>query len=295
MKAIVNKSSGAIESVEIARPVPGPGEVLVKVLAAAINPVDVHVRTLLQVFGLDHGQDVGLGWDVAGEVVAGGPGVELATGLRVAGVQSAGVDKSSGTLAEYVVLPVAAVTEVPAELGMVAAATLPMNSLTAAQGLDLLGAGAARKLLVTGAAGAVGGFALVIAQRMGFQVSGLARSSDADFVRSTGASFTDALATHEFDAVFDAASLGAPAFQALRDGGAYSGVQPGNVPESERGINVQAVQVVGDGAQLAEFFRWAQDQDLELRVAGSFSFDQAAEAADRLVKGGQRGRWVLKP
>lgn len=295
MKAVVSRADHLIHSVEVARPVPGPGEVLIKVVAAAINPVDVHVRSLLRAFGLEHGQDVGLGWDVAGEIVASGPGVELAAGLRVAAVQSVGVDKSVGTLAEYVVLPVEVVAEVPVELDMVAAATLPMNSLTAAQGLDLLGAGEDRTLLVTGAAGAVGGYALVLAQKLGFRVTGLARSSDREFVTSTGAIFTDALVEHEFDTVFDAASLGGPALRAIRDGGSYSGVQPGNGPAAERGITVQAVEVAGDGVRLAEFFQAAVAGELELRIAGTFDFDQAAEVADRLAQGGQRGRWLLVP
>ncbi|AJT41905.1 NADP-dependent oxidoreductase [Psychromicrobium lacuslunae] len=295
MKAVVSQANDATESVEIPRPTPDAGEVLLKVQAATINPVDVHVRSLLKTFGLEQGQPVGLGWDVVGEIVEVGPGVSLEVGSRVAAVQSDGVAKSSGTLAEYAVLPAEVVAEVPVSLDSIAAATLPMNSLTAAQGLDLLGEAAGRKLLITGAAGAVGGFALVLARRLGFKVTGLARASDADFVRSTGASFSAALTEGEFDAVFDAASLGSAVFVALRDGGAYSGVQPGNVPTAERGIGVQAVQVVGDGPRLAEFLRLAESGEFELRVAGSFGFEQAAEVANRLSRGGQRGRWVLVP
>ncbi|WP_394939915.1 alcohol dehydrogenase catalytic domain-containing protein [Psychromicrobium sp. YIM B11713] len=295
MKAIVNQASALVRVIELEPPVAGPGEVLLKVHAASINPVDVHVRGYLQAMGLDQVQDVGLGWDVAGEVVQLGEGVETGLGSLVAGVQSAGMAKPYGTLAEYAVLPAVALAELPQTISAVQAASLPMNSLTAAQGLDLLGAAEGRKLLVTGAAGAVGGFALSLARRAGFEVSGLARPSDAEFIRSAEAEFITEIPVGGFDAVFDAAALGAKALGALHDGGAYSGVIPGNSPESERGISIRVVQMTGNDPRLTEFFQLAVDGELDLRIAGTFGFGEAAEVADRLLRGGQRGRWVLLP
>lgn len=295
MKAAVVQADGTIETVQMEAPTPGPGEVLLRVRAASINPVDTHVRGLLQAFGLERGQQVGLGWDVAGEVVAVGEGVTLETGWLVAAVKAGAIDRVIGTLAEFVVIPAGAVALVPEGLELIDAASVPLNSLTAAQGLDLLGPAAGRSVLITGASGAVGGYALVLARKAGFRVTGYARPSDEEFVRSTGAEFCSELPTAAFDAVFDTAVLGAVAQATVRNGGSYSGVTPSNGPVAERGISVDAVEVHGDGERLAGLLAATVTGELVPRVAGTFGFDQVAEVAERVAAGGQRGRWVLVP
>ena len=147
----------------------------------------------------------GLGWDFAGTVVATGPGVDLAVGTRVAGLV-AGFDRDFGTYAEQLVVPAADLAVVPDGLDLVAASTVPLNGLAAAQIVDLLGDAPTdgNRLLVTGAAGAVGGYVASLAQDRGWQVTGLARAEDEEFVRSLGADFT----THAepgWDAVADGA------------------------------------------------------------------------------------------
>ncbi len=100
----------------------------------------------------------GLGWDFAGTIVATGPGVDLPVGTRVAGLVD-GFDRDFGTYAEQLVVPAATVAVVPDGLDLVAASTVPLNGLAAAQIVDLLGDAPpdGNRLLVTGAAGAVGG------------------------------------------------------------------------------------------------------------------------------------------
>ncbi|NED52903.1 NADP-dependent oxidoreductase, partial [Micromonospora aurantiaca] len=162
--AVVRTPGGpdAIEIVDVPEREPGPGEVRVAVAAAAVNPVDLGVAGgFFHSLGLiDQPHHTGLGWDFAGTVDAAGPGVDLTAGTRVAGLV-VGFDRDYGTYAEQLVVPAADLAVVPDDLDLVAAATVPLNGLAAAQVVDLLGEPpAGGRLLVTGAAGAVGGYVL---------------------------------------------------------------------------------------------------------------------------------------
>ncbi len=117
----------------------------------------------------------------------------------------------------------------PDGLDLTTAATVPLNGLAAAQMVDLLGDGEGRRLLVTGAAGAVGGYVIPLAQDRGWRVTGLARADDETFVRSLGADFT-AQAASGWDVVGDGAVLQERGFALVRDGGLFVGIQPGAAP-----------------------------------------------------------------
>jgi hypothetical protein len=140
---------------------------------------------------------------------------------------------------------------VPDSLDLVTAATVPLNGLAAAQLVDLLGDGGGRSLLVTGAAGAVGGYVVSLAQDRGWRVTGLARAEDETFVRGLGADFTTAAAPG-WDAVADGAVLQEQGVALVRDGGLFVGVQPGAAPAEERGVTVRVVVTQPDGARLAQ-------------------------------------------
>ena len=179
-------------------------------------------------------------------------------------------------------------------------AELPLNGLAAAQIVDLLGnppAGAhagSNRLLVTGAAGVVGGYVTTLAQDRGWQVTGLARAQDEEFVRSLGADFT----THAepgWDAVADCAALKEQSLALVRDGGIFIGVRPNAVPPEERGITVGAVVTEPDGTRLAELLARAASGELPARVHAVVPLDQVADAHRAMAKGGVRGRYVLKP
>lgn len=197
----------------------------IKVAAAGVNPVDAGVRA--GVFG-GAGQRLGLGWDVAGVVDA----VGVASGWNVGDEVVAlayGTAKNLGTHADLVVVDADAVAAAPRSVDAVHAASLPLNALTAAQALDRLGLEPGQNLLITGAAGAVGGYAVQLAARLGVSVTALAREGDEELVRSLGADrfVSDGVAPRSVDAVLDAAILGADALEWVRDGGAFMGVIPG--------------------------------------------------------------------
>ncbi|MGW3206611.1 NADP-dependent oxidoreductase [Streptomyces sp. NPDC001135] len=296
MRAVVVKSFGGPEVVEIADvPLPEPAarQVRIKVAAGALNPVDAASRAGL--FG-GAGKAVGLGWDVAGTVDAVGVAAAWQVGDPVVAL-APGVADPLGAHAEYVVVAADVVAKAPASVDAVHAGTLPLNGLTALQALDLLSLAPGASLLVTGAAGAVGGFAVQLAAHRGIEVTGHARAADEGLVRSLGAAhFTaDGVEPGSVDAVLDAAVLGAPALAWVRDGGAFVAVRDGVLPETERGVRTENVWVRGDGAQLAELGRLVDEGVLTLRVAETYALEDAAKAHARLAEGGVRGRLVLVP
>ncbi|MET8772488.1 NADP-dependent oxidoreductase [Streptomyces sp. NPDC004658] len=296
MRAAVVRAFGGPDAVEIAEvpvPEPGAGQVRIKVAAGALNPVDAGVRAGF--FG-GAGKTLGLGWDAAGTVDAVGVAAAWQVGDPVVALVP-GVADPLGAHAEYVVVDAGAVAKAPATVDAVHAGTLPLNGLTAVQALDLLDLAPGASLLVTGAAGAVGGFAVQLAAHRGIEVTGHARAGDEELVRTLGAAhFTAGPAEPgSVDAVLDAAVLGEPALEWVRDGGAYTGVRPGAYPASVRGVRTGAVAVAADGARLAELVRLVDEGVLTLRVAETFSLDKAAEAHARLAEGGVRGRVVLVP
>ncbi|NEE12672.1 NADP-dependent oxidoreductase [Streptomyces sp. SID7499] len=295
MRAVVVNSFGGPENVEVVEtevPEPGAREIRIKVAAASLNPVDAGVRA--GVFG-GAGKRIGLGWDVAGTVDAVGVAGSWSVGDEVVALDH-GLVKPLGTHAEYVVVDTDAVALAPATVDAVRAATLPLNALTASQALDRLELAPGDALLVTGAAGAVGGYAVQLAAHRGISVTGLAREGDEAFVRSLGAGrFVGAVADRDFDAVLDAAVLGEPALAGVRDGGRYIGVIPQAEPASVRGVRTGAVEVSADGARLAELVRLVDEGVLTTRVAETFALEDAAKAHARLDGGGVRGRLVLVP
>ncbi|MFF9283433.1 NADP-dependent oxidoreductase [Streptomyces griseosporeus] len=294
MRAAVVRTFGGPEAVEVVEaelPEPAARQVRIKVAAAALNPVDAGVRS--GAFG-GAGKRIGLGWDVAGTVDATGVATAWNVGDEVVALDY-GMVKPLGTHAEYVVVDTDAVAKAPASVDAVAAATLPLNALTAVQALDLLELTPGQTLLVTGAAGAVGGFAVQLAAHRGIAVTGLAREADEQLVRSLGAAGFTASGEGSYDAVLDAAVLGEAALARVRDGGAYAGVIPQAQPASVRGVRTAAVEVSADGARLAELVRLVDEGVLTLRVAETFALDDAAKAHARLAEGGVRGRLVLVP
>ena len=150
---------------------------------------------------------------------------------------------------------------------------------------------------MTGAAGGLGGYAVALAARAGWRVTGLARTEDADFLSRAGAeeTITDIRGAGRFDAAFDAALLGAQALAAVAEQGVYVGVFPGREPATERGITIRSGVVAPDGRLLRDMMSLTVLGVLEARLAGTLPLGEAARAYDALRSGRQRGRWVLTP
>jgi len=297
--AVVRDPRGpdTIEIIDVPLVEPGAGQVRVQVAAAAVNPVDVGVvRGVFHAMGLvDQPDHTGLGWDFAGTVVAAGPDVDVPIGARVAGVVD-GFDRDFGTHAEQVIVPAADLGIVPGSLDLTAASTVPLNGLAGAQIVDLLGDAHAERdrLLVTGAAGAVGGYVVALAPERGWKVTGLARASDEPFVRGLGASFTTQ-ARPGWDAVVDGAAMQEQALALVADGGQFVGVQPAAPLPEERGITVDVVVTHPDAARLTDLLARTAAGELPSRVHAVVPLDRIADAYRAVSEGGFRGRYVVQP
>lgn len=305
MRAVVARGYGGpevLQIIDVVVPEPGPGQVRVKVEATTVNPVDLATRSgaLVEAGLMTPRETTGIGWDVAGEIEQLGPGVDgFTVGQKVIGLRDL-LDVSLGTYADYVVLDAAAVAAAPTGLSAVEAATLPLNGLTAAQSLDLLELSEDETLLVTGATGAVGGFAVQLAAQHGVRV--IAQGGDADFLRSVGARWTlprDADLAAEVrrlvpggaHAALDTSGAGIRALAAIRNRGRFVTVVGGPDPIPLRGITVHHQWIHADGKALAQL----TERKITARVADTLPLQAAAEAHTRLAVGHFSGRLVLTP
>lgn len=305
MRAVSYTQFGGPEVLQVVAdlpvPQPGPGQVRVQVAASVIHPVDLMIRAGRFPAPLPTGLPYVPGWDVVGTIDAVGPSVgDLTVHDDVIGF-SPWLRTTVGTHAEYAVLDAAWLTAAPVGIPASEAATLPTNGLAAAQALDLLALPAGSSLLVTGAAGQVGGFTLALARLAGLHVTGIAAADDREFIESQGAAFAPRsedpipVAEATFDAVVDLAVIGSSLMKLVRDGGGYVAASPPLRPEPERGIRTFALNVLPDSTRLAELVKLVESGDIPLRVAGVYSFTDAAAAHNRLAQGGVRGGVVIVP
>ena len=211
-----------------------------------------------------------------------------------------------GAMAESVVVPSASAARVPEGTSLEAAATLPMNGLTIRRALDMLAVKPGDTLAVTGAAGAVGGYAVELGVAEGLRVIAVANPSDEPLLKKFGAEAVvprgeDAvqrirqLAPEGVDGLVDAAVIGAPVLPAIRDGGGLAVVR-GFEGETERGITIHQVRVAEyaeNQAALDGLGQLVAQGKLTLRVAKTFPPERAAEAHKKMEAGGIRGRLVI--
>lgn len=307
--AVVKKFGGpeVLEIVEAPTPEAGRGEVLVKVAGASVNFADVLVREGLNVrYGAvaQRGQ-YGLGTDVAGTVAAIGEGVtQFAVGDRVVGTQER-LDRDLGTQAEYVLLRNWELAPAPAGTDLVQLATLGLNATTADQALDALALEPGQWLLVTGAAGGVGLYALELARLRNLRVIAQAGAGDEELVCAAGAELfvsrdedlvpaVLALVPGGVDGAIDAAGLAAGTADAVRHGGAFVSLL-NSAPMARRKVRMINLAWHTDGERLAKLAAFAGTGLITLRVAGTFPLEKIAQAHQTLAEGGSRGRIVLVP
>jgi NADPH:quinone reductase-like Zn-dependent oxidoreductase len=286
----------SVELIEAPVPTPGAGQVRVRVAAAAVHPADVASVAGLWPDKIALAEPRALGWDLAGTIDAVGPDVtDYRPGDAVLGF-SFWLGGFNGTQAEYVVLDLESVALAPQGVSLLEAATLPLNGLTAWQALDLLGLPAGATVVITGAAGGVGGFAVQLAAARGLRVIGIASPSDEEVVKAFGAAefvSRDQPLPQGADGLFDAAPAGPETIKAVRDGGAFVSAVAVLVPEPERGVTTTDIMVSANQKQLTELSTLVSSGKVKLRLAQSFAFADAVAAYQYVAKGGIRGGVVL--
>jgi NADPH:quinone reductase-like Zn-dependent oxidoreductase len=308
MRAVVVTALGGPEvlrPVEVPDPVAGPGQVLVRVRAACVNPADIAARVGQLPGGADSPPFVP-GWDIAGEVVAVGDAVGgVGIGDRVAGMIPWFLTRGApGGYAELVAADASWLAPVPSGLDLVAAATVPLNGLTAHQALELMDQPTAASgqrpatLLITGASGAVGGFAAQLAVGRGLRVLAVASHDDEAWVRGLGVDVViprsaDLSGVDPVPAVLDAVPLVAPAAAALTGGGLLVATRPVPDVDPTSGIRQHVVLVRPDRPALRDLLAAAAAGHLRTRVDRTLPLAEAERAHRLLEAGGLRGKIVL--
>lgn len=297
-----------LQVVDLPEPQAGPGEVRIRVYAAAVSPTDVMLRTGGHAVRMpDRRPPFVPGMDAAGVIDQLGPGCgdRLHVGQRVIAMVLF-VGEHGGAYAEQIVVPAASVVPAPANADFPEASTLLMNAMTARLALDTLALPADATVAVTGAAGAVGGYAVELAKADGLRVVADAAARDVELVRGFGADHVvergPNVAARMREVVpdgvaglVDASHQQAEVLGAIADGGTLIELR-GWAGPAERGIRVLPVMVpdrITDTEALAMLSRQAENGVLTLRVAEVLPADEAAKAHRMLEAGGLRGRVVL--
>jgi NADPH:quinone reductase-like Zn-dependent oxidoreductase len=293
MKAVSQDELGGpevLKLVTLPTPEPGVSEILIRVHAAGVNPIDGANRQTGALIGQP---PFVLGWDVCGTVEAVGLGVTLyKPGDVVFGMLP--FPQGHGAYAEYVVGPTRVFVPKPDRLDHVQAAAVPMVGLTAWQALvDTAGVGDGTRVLINAAAGGIGHLAVQIAKARGAHVTALASAANVDFVRSLGADeaidykstdFTEVV--HDQDVVLDIVGGDYPAraVDVLKPGGILVSTQPpslGGVAEAaaERGIRVAGIIAEADEVGMSALADLAATGKLVPTIAATFPLQDASAAS----------------
>jgi NADPH:quinone reductase-like Zn-dependent oxidoreductase len=291
MRAVRQHSLGGPEVLvaeDVPRPQPGPTEVLVRVAAAGVNPVDWKVRAGGGFLGEP---PFTVGWDVAGVVEELGFGVTwLSVGDRVFGMPR--FPREAACYAEYVSSPSRHLARVPEGWSDVEAAAVPLAGLTAWQALvDTCGVGEGSRVLVLGAAGGVGHFAVQIAKARGAWVAGTSSVEKHDFLRGLGVDEPldkSGPLDVDVDVVFDCVG-GEAALEAPRGARVVTVSASSVAPLREAGANAVGILVEPDRSGLEGLVA----AGVRPHIEATFPLEEAARAHELGEQGRTRGKIVL--
>ena len=310
MKAVCIHRYGAPEELtyqDLSRPVPEEGELLVRVHAAGVNPVDWKTRSgsaLAKAYGEQF--PLVLGWDVAGVVAGIGPGVSgFAPGDAVYGMIR--FPQPGGAYAEYATAPVAHLAPMPESVDFIEAAALPLVSLTAWQAMFEAGELAeGQTVLIHGAAGGVGHVAVQQARWRGARVIGTARARDKEFLRGLGLDMLVDYRTDRFEEVVRDVDLVLDTLGGQVQERSWGVLKKGGILVTLRTTPALGEKAAARGLRAKHVLvrpqaeHWASINDLvesgEVRpvVAAVYPLHEAAKAHHRLEQGPTRGKIVLR-
>ncbi|MFO8142390.1 MAG: NADP-dependent oxidoreductase [Marinobacter sp.] len=290
-------------------PVPGEGEVLIRVHGAGLNPIDWKTRKGLGFVAtqIEHSLPWTPGYDAAGEVVAVAEDVTtLAPGDRVMGM--IGFPVAGGAYAEYAIANVEDLAIVPEELDLMAAAGAPLASLTAWQALfEVARLESGQKILILAGAGGVGHFAVQFALERGAHVIATASAENRDFLAGLGVHevidyHTSDIADecYGLDVVLDlvGGDTGKRALHTLAESGVLVTIPTNTADEvvsaaEALGLRAHGMRVRPDAFHLDEIAELIEDGDVKVHVERVFALDQVNDAHALLEAGHVRGKLVL--
>jgi NADPH:quinone reductase-like Zn-dependent oxidoreductase len=299
--------SEVLQYEEVQRPTPSAGQVLIEVAATSFNPVDAGIRGgyLSEVYAIAFPHIPGI--DVAGTIAELGDGVQgWNVGDAVVALLPLDAD---GAAAEYALAPAASLAAAPSSVALSDAAALPTAALTAWQALfEIASLTAGQTILINGASGAVGGYAVQLAKNAGAVVTATATPRNADRLRGYGAhrivdyiDFAQAPIAVEgapFDVVLNLISTSpeqtAALIDVIVDGGFHVGTMTTGPATPERSIRGQRVFVRSDAAQLATLVSLVDDGSLRIDVAARRPLTDAAAVHDDSDAGRLHGKTILQ-
>lgn len=311
MKAVEIEELGGpevLQVVNVEKPKPGPTEILVRVHAAGVNPVDWKTRQWGGFLADLQPLPFRLGWDVSGVVEEVGQGVtRFEVGDEVLGMPW--FPRQAGCYAEYVTGPSRHFVLKPGEMDHVEAAGLPLAGLTAWQALvEAARIEAGQRVLILGAAGGVGHLAVQIAKHHDCYVIGTSQGVKHDFLTEMGideaidyTSSSPAEIPEPYDVILDliGGDTGLDAMAALKPGCIYipipSREHTGTADRArERGFQVHALVVEPDRRGLEQLTRLVHMDKLRVEINSVFSLEEVADAHRFGEQGRTRGKIVLK-
>jgi len=305
MKAIRIHRFGGGETMsleELPTPRPGPGELLVRIHAASINPVDAKIRAGKYPGVTSQMLPYGLGRDMAGVVEEAG---QDAGDVNPGDAVFAFLDIARGGYADHVIATPAEVTPKPLSLGLVAAAAVPLAGITAWQGLfDHGGLASGQRVLIHGGAGGVGHFAIQFAKARGAWVATTVSAGDRDFARDLGADLAIDYKAERFedevrdlDLVYDlvAGETQERSWSVLKKGGTLVSTltQPPEDKARAHGVRGLRYTAQPNADQLMEIGRLIDQGKVKVTVAKIFPLAEAQAAQDYLDQEHVRGKIVL--
>jgi NADPH:quinone reductase-like Zn-dependent oxidoreductase len=306
MKAIYLANEGGAESLvagEILQPNPSAGQVLVKVHATAIMPTEVHwIPTFQTRSGGPRPFPVVLGHEFSGVVAGTGPNVSsFQDGEEVFGLNDW---FTNGSQAEYCVADETGLARKPKSLNHAEAAVVPISALTAWQGLfEKANLQRGQHVLIHGAAGSVGTFAVQLARWRGARVIATASAGNLDFVRALGADqVIDYRKTRFEDVICDAEVVFDPvggetlerSWKVLKPGGRVVTVATTSAQSGEARVRDAFMIVRADGSQLAQIAGMIDAGELRVFLQQTFELAEAREAYARAGRGSMRGKVALR-
>lgn len=291
MKAILLTRAGSADRLavsEVAKPIQGPGEVLVKIHATSVTRGDVVLRKMPKLITRLVGEMPKsiLGHEFAGQIEAIGEGVKsFSTGDRIFGTTTG---LRQGSYAEYITMPAdGVISTIPSNISYEEAAPTPVGAMAALHFLRQGGVEADKRVLINGASGSVGTFAVQIAKHLGANVTGVSGTSNIELVESLGADevidykktdFTESSAT--YDVIFDA--VGKTSAKKVRGVLADSGVFVTTQERRDETID-----------ELAEVRHLLEAGALKPVIDRSYTLDQISEAHRYVEQGHKRGNVLV--
>ena len=309
MKAAQLTSYGGQNSLQIKidvdRPLPAAGQVLVAVHAAAVNPFDIKVREGLvqQMAKLE--LPATLGGDMAGVVAELGEGVTgFQAGQAVYG--QAGGLSGQGSFAEFTPVKAESLSSKPSSIDFKTAAALPLVSVSAYQALvDHMNLQSGQKILIHGGAGGIGTMAIQLAKHLGAYVATTATGSEVDYVKNLGADEVVDYTSQDFstilknyDAVFDTVGgeTNIKSYKVLKAGGSLVSMveQPNEELIKQQGVQYTAQFTRVTTERLENITKLVDSGILKVHIDKTFPLDQAAEALEYLKTGHPHGKVVIE-